>query len=76
MSGVFCLGGFCPRTEINKLKNCFVGIFHFTFGQLAYCQNGQKRQILKNQIEKTIWSQFKVLMVIFFTKCISLLANG
>ena len=21
----------------NKLKNCFVGIFHFTFGQLAYC---------------------------------------
>ena len=31
----------------NKLKNCFVGIFHFTFGQLAYCSERAKEANLK-----------------------------
>ena len=59
----------------NKSKNCFVWIFQFTFGQLAYCSGQAKEANLKDQIEITIWSQFKVLMAIFFTKCISLLAS-
>ena len=33
------------------------------------------RQTLKNQIEITIWSQFKVLMAVFFTKYVSLFTN-
>ena len=31
----------------NKLKNCFVGIFHVTFGQLAYCLQRAKEVNLK-----------------------------
>ena len=31
----------------NKLKNCFVGIFHFIFGQLAYCSKRAKEANLK-----------------------------
>ena len=30
-----------------NLKNCFVGIFHFIFGQLAYCSEGVKEENLK-----------------------------
>ena len=30
-----------------KFKNCFVVIFHFTFGQLAYCSEGAKEANLK-----------------------------
>ena len=46
----------------NKLKNWSVGIFHFTFGQLAYWSEQEKGANLKDQIEMTIWSQFKVLI--------------
>ena len=31
----------------NTLKNCFVGIFHFTFGKLAYCSERAKEANLK-----------------------------
>ena len=31
----------------NKLKNCFVGILHFTFGQLTYCSERAKEANLK-----------------------------
>ena len=31
----------------SKLKNSFVGIFHFTFGQLAYCSERAKEANLK-----------------------------
>ena len=31
----------------NKLKNCFVGIFHFTFGQLANWSELEKEANLK-----------------------------
>ena len=31
----------------NKLKNSFVGIFHFIFGQLAYCSKRAKEANLK-----------------------------
>ena len=31
----------------NKLENCFVGIIHFTFGQLAYCSERAKEENLK-----------------------------
>ena len=31
----------------NKLKNCFVGIFHNTFDQLAYCSERVKEANLK-----------------------------
>ena len=31
----------------NKLKTRFVGIFHFTFGQLAYCSERAKEANLK-----------------------------
>ena len=31
----------------NKLNNCFVGIFHFIFGQLAYCLDRAKEADLK-----------------------------
>ena len=31
----------------NKLKNSFVGIFHFTFGQLVYCSERAKEPNLK-----------------------------
>ena len=31
----------------NKLKNCFVGIIHFTFGQLVYCSEQAKEPNLK-----------------------------
>ena len=30
-----------------KLKNCFVVIFHFIFGQLACCSEGAKEANLK-----------------------------
>ena len=56
--------------KIINLKKCFVWIFHFTFGHLPIpiIQNGRKWQAWKNQIEITTWSQFKVLMAIFFHK--------
>ena len=31
----------------NKLKTCSVGIFYFTFGQLAYCSERAKEANLK-----------------------------
>ena len=31
----------------NKLRKCFVGIFHFTFDQLAYCSERAKEANLK-----------------------------
>ena len=48
----------------NKLKNCFVGVFHFIFGQIAYCSEQAKEANLKESVEITIWSQFKVLIAI------------
>ena len=58
----------------NKFKICLWG-YHSLLANLSIGQNGRKRQALKNQIEITICSQFKVLMVIFSTKCISLFVN-
>ena len=55
----------------NELKSG-LRIFYFTFGQLVYwserCQRGKLEKI-------RLRSQFKVLMAIFFAKCISLFAN-
>ena len=60
----------------NKLKNCFVGIFHFIFGQLAYSLERAKEANLKE-------SDWDIHMVsiqssngyLVHSKCISLLAN-
>ena len=59
----------------NKSKIGLLGYFNSLLANLSVGQNGQKMQTRKNQIEITIWFQFKVLMVTFPTKCISLFAN-
>ena len=51
----------------NKLKNWSAGILHFTFGQIVYWSEQAKEANGKNQ--------FKVPMVTFSTKCISLFEN-
>ena len=63
----------------NKLKNCFVGIFHFTFGQLAYCSERAKEANLKESDRRNCMVRIESPRAhgYIFTKCISLalLAN-
>ena len=56
----------------NNFKNCFVGIFHFTFGQLAYCLERAKEENLKesdwdNHIVSTQSSNGHLFHKVYFT---------
>ena len=51
----------------NKLKIGLQGCLTLLLANLSIGQNGRKKKTFKkNQIEITIWFQFKVLTAIFF----------